>query len=281
MLITLILAVLILLVILRARRLKKRQEPASSNRYRAYQQTSTSPVTKKQMARSNSRIKSEPRRDATSKVEQIEPASTPVPKEQTSSLPKKKISPSIAPLSKDEEDPDVILGLKTRPASVSAPIPNDAQMPLKPVPPIITFFLMSEPGKPYSGYELLQAILSVDMRFGRHQIFHRHQEKTGHGNVLFSLAAATKPGSFDLAKIGSFSTIGLTLFFSAKDVADPLQVYELMLHTVGQLVEDLGGRVMDEHHQVLTPSKVVEDRQRLREYMNSNQAASALETTER
>lgn len=42
-------------------------------------------------------------------------------------------------------------------------------------------------------------------------IFHRYQQLSGNGPVLFSLASATKPGTFELSKIGGYACAGLTL----------------------------------------------------------------------
>lgn len=179
------------------------------------------------------------------------------------------------------DDPDIVLGLKETEENRERPIPNEAQITLKPPPPppppVITFYVMAEEGRPFNGYELLQAILSVGARFGQHQIFHRHVERTGSGPVLFSIASAEKPGNFDLTEMGGFSTAGLSLFFCASDVDDPIEVYELMLQTSGQLIEDLGGNVLDEGHQLLTPTTVVNQRRALREYMQGQQVPDLFE----
>ncbi len=148
---------------------------------------------------------------------------------------------------------------------------------VKPLAPIV-FHIMAEKGQYFRGYELLQAILSVHMRYGQHHIFHRYQQKTGEGLILFSLASVLKPGLFDLSKMGAFSTPGLSLFFSVMKVDDPIAVYELMLQTVGELVEDLGGCVLDEQHQLLTPATVMYQRRLLREYITSQQVPDLFET---
>jgi len=142
----------------------------------------------------------------------------------------------------------------------------------------IVFHIMAEEGQYFRGYELLQAILSVHMRYGQHHIFHRHQQKTGEGPILFSLASVLKPGLFDLSKMGAFSTPGLSLFFSVMKVDDPIAVYEFMLQTAGELVEDLGGCVLDEQRQLLTPATVMYQRRLLREYVSSQQVPDLFET---
>jgi cell division protein ZipA len=123
---------------------------------------------------------------------------------------------------------------------------------------LITLYLMAPDNQPYNGYELLQALLSAGLRYGKMHIFHRHEQKTGRGEVLFSLASATSPGTFDLPKMGAFSCKGLVLFFDANKMAQARKTFEIMLDTAAQLAEDLGGEVLDEHREILSEEKVEE-----------------------
>lgn len=143
-------------------------------------------------------------------------------------------------------------------------IPRDNCPPSEPPVPVITFYLIAKQNRPYTGYELLQSILASGLRYGRMSLFHRYANSNGQGDVLFSLASATAPGTFDLAKMGGFSTTGLALFFKIDKVADPFAAYEMMLQTAGQLVEDLGGQVLDDSQNVLTPQTVIKTREQLR-----------------
>src|SRR3990167_2175937 len=77
---------------------------------------------------------------------------------------------------------------------------------------VVALYLMMPEGMTYAGYELLQALLSAGLRFGEHRIFHRHTHKDGRGDVLFHCASAIAPGTFDLTKMGSFTSQGLCLF---------------------------------------------------------------------
>lgn len=123
---------------------------------------------------------------------------------------------------------------------------------------LVLLYLMAPANQPYNGYELLQALLSAGLRYGKMQIFHRHEQKTGRGDVLFSLASATSPGTFELPKMGAFSCTGLVLFFEAAKVKDPKKAFEIMIDTASQLAEDLGGDILDDAHQELSDEKVAE-----------------------
>lgn len=66
--------------------------------------------------------------------------------------------------------------------------------------------------------------------------------------------------------MGGFSCPGLTLFLVLNKVKDPLKAYDLMLETAGQLVEDLGGEVLDHLRSLLTRDNVIEQRKKIRNY---------------
>lgn len=267
-----ILIVLLVIALIFIRRIKRRD--TRMNRYRHYTQQSVN-LGKARRNRYNRPSRREPQLDYKSDKNDLPPpVQTPKPEPE---------SVLVDPIETGEmaDDPDVVLGLKEPPRQKrEQPIPTEAQITLKPPPPpppIFMFHIMAEEDNPYNGYELMQAILSVGMRFGDHQIFHRHEDKNGRGKILFSLASVMRPGTFDLHKMGSFSTPGLSLFFCASDVEDPIAIYELMLQTSGQLVEDMNGHVLDESRHLLTPAKVVEQRQQLRQYMECQQVLDLFE----
>lgn len=125
---------------------------------------------------------------------------------------------------------------------------------------IIAIYLIANQGQPYSGYELLQALLTAGLRFGKMNIFHRHEEVSGRGEVLFSLASVVEPGTFEMNKMGGFSSPGLVLFLRINKVKDPLKAFEIMHTTAQQLIDDLGGEICDEYRRPLTAEKIADYR---------------------
>ncbi|MCH9770572.1 MAG: cell division protein ZipA [Gammaproteobacteria bacterium] len=172
-------------------------------------------------------------------------------------------------------DSDSVLGLSPEeaitPAAEPAITPTPVEVPPAPTntilsancPDLISLYLVAEKDQPYIGYELLQALLSVGLRYGEMQIFHRYQSKAAKGPVLFSLASAIAPGTFDLPKMGSFSAPALCLVLHPKELAEPAVAYDLMVTTAEQLVDDLGGIILDENRQTLTKDKIAAKRQLL------------------
>lgn len=154
-------------------------------------------------------------------------------------------------------------------------IPNSRRSSLTDEKDIIIVNIMASQGKKFVGYDLLQALLSAGMRFGKMNIFHRHEEANGKGKTLFSLASATKPGTFDIHKMGGVSCLGLTMFMRISEHDNPLQVYDLMIKTATLLAEDLDGSLFNANHQPLTHDDISHKRQWIAEYQYQDHSESA------
>lgn len=122
---------------------------------------------------------------------------------------------------------------------------------------IIVLYVMAPAEQPFVGYELLQAVTTAGLRFGKMDIFH-YQDDDQPEKVLFSLCSAVEPGIFDVANIGALVCPGLSLFMRISATENPKAVFNLMLETAGQLADDLAGYVCDEKRQPLTDEKLHE-----------------------
>lgn len=121
---------------------------------------------------------------------------------------------------------------------------------------IIILYVLSNADRPYVGYELLQAILSAGLRFGEMSIFHYYEDGNARKNRLFSLASATKPGTFDLPKMGAHTSKGLSMFMELNPENPLMTSFEKMISIAKQLVEDLSGSLLNEHHEELTEEMI-------------------------
>lgn len=133
---------------------------------------------------------------------------------------------------------------KTEPklASHEARVPND----------IVILYVIAKTGKTFAGYELLQILLSLGLRFGDMNIFHYYQNTDDQENVLFSLASATEPGTFDLLNMDTFSCKGLSLFMrKTGDSEEDSMRYTTMLETASQLSDDLAGYLLNGQKQLI------------------------------
>lgn len=124
-------------------------------------------------------------------------------------------------------------------------------------PVSIMMLLLAKDNRKLAGYDLLQSLLAAGLRFGEGQLFHRHQSENGQGPVLFSLAAATPEGTFDLQNIGAFSVRGLCLFMEASGNSTiDMDRLNIMLDTAKQLSDGLDTYLLDEQRQPLTEASV-------------------------
>jgi cell division protein ZipA len=95
----------------------------------------------------------------------------------------------------------------------------------------------------FASYDLLQAIFATGMQFGEMDIFHFYQSTETGQVTLFSLASATKPGKFDLDRMGDFSCAGLSLFMDKRSVPNAEVAFLTMLEKAEQLADDLDGEL--------------------------------------
>ena len=159
-------------------------------------------------------------------------------------------------LHEDAEEPDL---------STHDPEPEAGTTPAPP-DEVIIINVMAAPGSYFQGAELLDALLQNGMRFGDMEIFHRHQEASGHGPVLFSLANMVKPGTFDLDTMENFQTPGVSLFLTLPLKSDSLRAFDLMRDIAQDLCDALGGELKDENRSVMTRQTMEHCRQRITDY---------------
>lgn len=131
---------------------------------------------------------------------------------------------------------------------------------------LIVLNVMAPDGKPYSGPDVLQVLLACDVRFGRMNIFHRHEKPDGTGAEQFSVANLVEPGYFDLDAMDDFSTPGLLFFMNLPGPEDSVKAFDAMVETARCLVKNLGGELRDQTHSVATKQTLEHYKQRIRDF---------------
>lgn len=130
---------------------------------------------------------------------------------------------------------------------------------------LILYVLLPE-NREIKGPDLLSALLPLGFKYGDMDIFHRHLDSAGGGEVLFSLANMFNPGTFDLEQIDKISTRGLSLFMTLPGPGEPLQNFNLMHNAAKKLAEEFGGQVLDGQRSVLTVQTVRHYVDKIREF---------------
>ena len=132
---------------------------------------------------------------------------------------------------------------------------------------IFVFNVVARDGSKLGGHELLQFFLTSGFRYGHMNIFHRHENSDGTGEVLFSIANMMSPGTFDLDSMEQFQSKGISFFLTApNNQVDIKKAFDLMLRAVVQIADEFHCDVLNEERGILTEAQFIEYRSRLLQY---------------
>jgi len=169
-------------------------------------------------------------------------------------------------LAVDEPVPTLLNPVDDEPASKPVAAAKDSSKDLPPVEEVLVINVIARDAEGFKGPALLQNILESGLRFGEMDIFHRHESMAGNGEVLFSMANALKPGTFDLDDIEGFSTRAVSFFLGMPGPRHPKQAFDVMVAAARKLAHELNGELKDDQRSVLTAQTIEHYRQRIVEY---------------
>ncbi|MCE0493004.1 cell division protein ZipA [Vibrio salinus] len=124
---------------------------------------------------------------------------------------------------------------------------------------------------PFVGTELFESMQNNGLLYGEMDIFHRHADLSGTGKVLFSVANIMQPGTLKHDDPAEFTTKGISFFMTLPCFGDPEQNFKLMLKTAQQIADDLGGNVLDEQRNLITPNKIDQYRKQIQQFKATKQ----------
>lgn len=141
-------------------------------------------------------------------------------------------------------------------------------------PEVIVLSVVAPEGETMSGAMLLPSLLTLGLKFGEMDIFHRHEDNAGNGKVTFSLANIMNPGTFNLDEIETFSTQGVSLFMTLPNAGDSFEVFEMMLNCAKQLALEFKGQVLDDKRNVMTKQTEQHYMSRIRDFTRKHRIAT-------
>lgn len=130
---------------------------------------------------------------------------------------------------------------------------------------IMILNLMARQPGVFGGKKLIDAFHEAHLYFGEMDIFHRYANTDGTGEIIFSVASAMEPGVFQISKMETFVTEGVTFFFVLEKQNKSIAAFELMLRTAKQLAMRLDGELKDEQQKFLTLQSIEKYRERTRQ----------------
>ena len=126
--------------------------------------------------------------------------------------------------------------------------------------------LMARPGHDLQGATLLSSLLALGFKFGEMDIFHRHEDLNGKGEVLFSMINMVKPGTFNPYRMEQFSPPGVSLFMQLPLRSNAAFAFEHMLQAADQLASDLDAMLTDASRSPLSDDDIARYRHELAAY---------------
>ena len=126
--------------------------------------------------------------------------------------------------------------------------------------------LMGRPGHELQGATLLSSLMALGFKFGEMDIFHRHEDANGKGEVLFSMINMVKPGTFNPYRMEQFSTPGVSLFMQLPLRSNAAFAFEDMLQAADQLASDLDAMLTDMERSPLSDETIARYRHELAAY---------------
>jgi cell division protein ZipA len=155
-----------------------------------------------------------------------------------------------------------------QPASAAAGTPPRSDLGRRPaqlpVERIVTLFMVARDRGQFSGADLVVAAEKAGLEFGDMGIYHRLVDGKRELGPIFSVANILKPGNFDLSRLDSLRTPGLSFFMTLPAPLPALDAWDAMLPTAQRMAELLDGQVLDEERNALGRQRIAHIRDELR-----------------
>jgi cell division protein ZipA len=118
---------------------------------------------------------------------------------------------------------------------------------------IIAIHLLPKNNRPLDGQTVLRLLRKYGLRFGEMDLFHRFEETTGEGVMMFSVLKYTQegPAGFDLDTMEQESFDGLSFFLALPGIK-PLQGFDMMMSTAQRLGQECYAQLLDDDMNLLS-----------------------------
>ena len=145
--------------------------------------------------------------------------------------------------------------LSTRPIAVAEPsqaAPSEAPAPRRSQKILAIRVTASAPAR-FDGAELLAALRSEGLGFGRYDIFHHLHDD---GRPIYSVASLREPGTFDIEAMPTTYYPGVAMFAVLPGPVPAAEAFDEMIFSARALAAHLSGSLTDERGAPLTVLRV-------------------------
>ncbi|WP_105213630.1 cell division protein ZipA [Pseudoalteromonas sp. T1lg22] len=121
-------------------------------------------------------------------------------------------------------------------------------------------------GLQMQGAKLLPLVLTLGFKYSDDGFFHRHEQSSGQGPVLFRMVNMYNPGTFDIDNMEQFSTAGISLFMTLPNEGEAMTTFNMLHSAAKKLAEEFGAELLDHNRQPLSVNGIREYVEKVREY---------------
>ncbi len=146
------------------------------------------------------------------------------------------------------------------------PVTEEQKEPTEEDVEVIVLHVHCAGEEPFVGTQLFDSMQQNGLLYGDMDIFHRHNDMSGTGKVLFSVANMMQPGTLEHDDPETFTTKGISFFMMLPCFGEAEQNFKLMLKTAQQIADDLGANVLDDQRNLMTPNKLANYRNQIRSF---------------
>lgn len=154
--------------------------------------------------------------------------------------------PQFSTIDVDDEEPTISLDTIDDDNTAATTKPETEQKQ-----EVLMLFVDKPDGDAIDGAKLLPTLLTLGFKYGEMDFFHRHQDSSGKGEVLFSLANMYNPGTFDIDNMEQLETRGLTIFMTLPNAIEPLQAFNMMHNAAKKIADEFDATVLDDKRRPL------------------------------
>jgi len=125
---------------------------------------------------------------------------------------------------------------------------------------------------PFVGTELFRSMENNGLTYGEMSIYHCFAQSSDEPKVIFSIANMMQPGTLEHDDPADFTTKGISFFMTLPCYGQADQNFNVMLSAAQKIADDMGGNVLDESRNLMTPNRLSDYRKQIRDFMTAANA---------